>query len=202
MLFSQNFDEIHCTIRRLTALAPRVTWFAMNKLCFHHLSIAVDDLERARQFYTDVLEMQELDRPEGFGHPGIWYQIGDGQPQLHILVRPEATLRRDKWSTLPIFILPCVYRAIAIRYRGSTAKASAAIFQRPTSERCSFAPNLPRVTLKSTSSTPTVTSSNSTARRWIEVIRSLESFGRVCLTNTILTRQPVQQIVYRQNIGL
>lgn len=100
MLFSQNFDEIHCTIRRLTALAPRVTWFAMNKLCFHHLSIAVDDLERARQFYTDVLEMQELDRPEGFGHPGIWYQIGDGQPQLHILVRPEATLRRDKWIDL------------------------------------------------------------------------------------------------------
>jgi glyoxylase I family protein len=72
----------------------------MNKLCFHHLSIPVDDLERARQFYTDVLEMQELDRPVGFGHPGIWYKIGDGQPQLHILVRSEATLRRDKWIDL------------------------------------------------------------------------------------------------------
>ena len=72
----------------------------MNKFCFHHLSIAVDDLERARQFYTDVLEMQELDRPNGFGHPGIWYHIGDGQPQLHILVRSEATLRRGKWIDL------------------------------------------------------------------------------------------------------
>ena len=72
----------------------------MNRLCFHHISIAVDDLERARQFYTEVMEMQELDRPDGFGHPGIWYQIGDGQPQVHILVRSEATLRRDKWIDL------------------------------------------------------------------------------------------------------
>jgi catechol 2,3-dioxygenase-like lactoylglutathione lyase family enzyme len=39
----------------------------MNKLCFHHLSIAVDDLERARQFYADVLEMQGLHRPVGDG---------------------------------------------------------------------------------------------------------------------------------------
>jgi glyoxylase I family protein len=72
----------------------------MNKLSFHHVSIAVDSLERARQFYTDVLEMQEIFRPEGFGNPGIWYKIGDGQPQLHILVRSEATLRRDKWMDL------------------------------------------------------------------------------------------------------
>ena len=58
----------------------------MNKLCFHHVSIAVEELKRARQFYADVLEMQELDRPDIFGHPEIWYKIGDGPPQLHILV--------------------------------------------------------------------------------------------------------------------
>ena len=63
----------------------------MSKLYLHHVLIAVDDLERARQFYTDVLEMQELERPPNFGHPGIWYKIGDGLPQLHILVRSEAT---------------------------------------------------------------------------------------------------------------
>ena len=49
----------------------------MNKLCFHHVSIAVEELKRARQFYADVLEMQELDRPDIFGHPEIWYKIGD-----------------------------------------------------------------------------------------------------------------------------
>lgn len=26
--------------------------------------------------------------------------MGDGQPQLHVLVRSEATLRRDKWIDL------------------------------------------------------------------------------------------------------
>ena len=68
----------------------------MSKAYLHHLLIAVDDLERARKFYTDVLEMQEIDRPP-FPYPGIWYKIGDGQQQLHIIVRSDATLRRDKW---------------------------------------------------------------------------------------------------------
>ena len=68
----------------------------MSKAYLHHLLIAVDDLERARKFYTDVLEMQEIDRPS-FPYPGIWYKIGDGQQQLHIIVRSDATLRRDKW---------------------------------------------------------------------------------------------------------
>jgi catechol 2,3-dioxygenase-like lactoylglutathione lyase family enzyme len=35
----------------------------MSKAYLHHLLIAVDDLERARKFYTDVLEMLEIDRP-------------------------------------------------------------------------------------------------------------------------------------------
>jgi hypothetical protein len=54
---SQNFDEILSYNESADALEPRVTWLAMNKLCFHHLSIPVDDLERAGQFYTDILEM-------------------------------------------------------------------------------------------------------------------------------------------------
>ena len=159
-----------------------VTWFAMNKLCFHHLSIAVDDLERARQFYTDVLEMQELDRPEGFGHPGIWYQIGDGQPQLHILVRSEATLRRDKWIDLAD-----IHFALRVQsYRDTVlwldSKGFRADLPDADFRKMQRRPNSPpRVTLKSISSTPTVTSSNSTARPWIEVVRSLESSGRVCL---------------------
>ena len=67
----------------------------MNKPYLHHVLVAVDDLERARQFYTGVLELQEIDRPP-FAYPGLWYKIGDGQQQLHIIVRGEATLRRDK----------------------------------------------------------------------------------------------------------
>ena len=68
----------------------------MNTLYIHHVLIAVDDLERARQFYSGILELQELQRPN-FEYPGLWYKIGDGQQELHINVRSDATLRRDKW---------------------------------------------------------------------------------------------------------
>jgi glyoxylase I family protein len=67
----------------------------MEKAYLHHLLIAVEDLERARDFYTRVLEMQELDRP-AFDNQGIWYKIGDGHQQLHLILRSDATLRRDK----------------------------------------------------------------------------------------------------------
>ena len=66
----------------------------MNKPYFHHVLIAADDLERSRQFYSGVLELEEIERP-AFAYPGIWYKIGDGQ-QLHIIVRAGATLRRNK----------------------------------------------------------------------------------------------------------
>ena len=68
----------------------------MDTLYIHHVLIVVDDLERTRQFYTGVLELQELRRPN-FEYPGIWYKIGDGQQEIHINVRSDATLRRDKW---------------------------------------------------------------------------------------------------------
>ena len=67
----------------------------MNKLYFHHVLIASEDLERSRQFYSSVLELEEINRPS-FAYPGIWYKIGAGQQQLHIIVRSEATIRRSK----------------------------------------------------------------------------------------------------------
>ena len=77
------------TRRALSPVTP------MNKPYLHHVLIAVEDIERARQFYTGVLELEEISRPT-FDYPGIWYNIGDGQQQLHIIVRREAMLRRNK----------------------------------------------------------------------------------------------------------
>ena len=68
---------------------------SMNKPYVHHVLVAADDLERSRQFYSGVLELEEINRP-AFAYPGIWYKIGDGQQQLHIIVRSEATIRRKK----------------------------------------------------------------------------------------------------------
>jgi catechol 2,3-dioxygenase-like lactoylglutathione lyase family enzyme len=57
----------------------------------HHVSIAVRDLEKARRFYSDILNFQEIQRPP-FKSKGIWYAIGDHQ--LHLIEHPNGeTLR-------------------------------------------------------------------------------------------------------------
>jgi glyoxylase I family protein len=49
----------------------------------HHVSINVDDVERAKHFYTEVLGLTErADRPD-FGFGGAWLDAG-GQ-QVHLI---------------------------------------------------------------------------------------------------------------------
>ena len=52
-----------------------------------HVTVVVEDLERSRRFYTDVLGMQVTERP-GFPFDGLWLQAGDTQVHL-ILNHPE-----------------------------------------------------------------------------------------------------------------
>jgi catechol 2,3-dioxygenase-like lactoylglutathione lyase family enzyme len=58
----------------------------------HHASIRVADLERSRAFYTGLLQLQEIDRPD-FGFPGTWYGIGAGQ--LHLIQRDPLPAKID-----------------------------------------------------------------------------------------------------------
>ncbi|MBI4591705.1 MAG: VOC family protein [Candidatus Rokubacteria bacterium] len=51
-----------------------------------HAGITVKDLERARRFYSELLGLKEIVRPD-LGFPGIWY--GVGACQLHLMVPPE-----------------------------------------------------------------------------------------------------------------
>jgi catechol 2,3-dioxygenase-like lactoylglutathione lyase family enzyme len=56
-----------------------------------HVSLAVTDLDRARRFYTEVLGLAEIARPD-FDCAGAWYGIGS--QQIHLIVHPVAlTLR-------------------------------------------------------------------------------------------------------------
>jgi catechol 2,3-dioxygenase-like lactoylglutathione lyase family enzyme len=48
----------------------------------HHVSLNVTDLDAAVTFYTDVLEMPVLPRPD-FGFPGAW--LDAGEQQIHLL---------------------------------------------------------------------------------------------------------------------
>lgn len=47
-----------------------------------HVTLVVKDLERSRQFYVDLLGMQDVERPN-FGFPGLWFQAGS--TQIHLI---------------------------------------------------------------------------------------------------------------------
>ncbi|MEX0939648.1 MAG: VOC family protein [Pirellulales bacterium] len=51
-----------------------------------HVTIIVADLERSRQFYCDVLGMQQVERP-AFKFPGLWFQAG--ATQVHLILEFE-----------------------------------------------------------------------------------------------------------------
>ena len=49
----------------------------------HHSSLMISDLEASIRFYTEVIGLQQVERPD-LGFPGAWFQLGENQ-QLHIL---------------------------------------------------------------------------------------------------------------------
>ena len=57
----------------------------------HHISISVDNLEEARDFYAALLELAEIDRPN-LPNPGYWFQAG--ACQLHLTGRGTGRAKR------------------------------------------------------------------------------------------------------------
>jgi catechol 2,3-dioxygenase-like lactoylglutathione lyase family enzyme len=60
----------------------------------HHVSLGVTDLERSRQFYREILGLEEITRPP-FNFPGAWFAAGASQ-QVHLIVHPNSTFRTGK----------------------------------------------------------------------------------------------------------
>ena len=52
-----------------------------------HVTIITHDLSRSRDFFSRVLQLVEVPRPESFDFPGAWFQIGPNV--LHILEKPQ-----------------------------------------------------------------------------------------------------------------
>ncbi len=60
---------------------------AIQAKAIDHVTIIVKQIERSAQFYTHVLGMTPVPRPD-FGFPGAWFQAGD--TQIHLILESEA----------------------------------------------------------------------------------------------------------------
>ncbi|MBR8827093.1 MAG: VOC family protein [Gomphosphaeria aponina SAG 52.96 = DSM 107014] len=65
-----------------------------------HTALLVSDLEKAQNFYSNVLGLAKIDRT--LNYPGVWYQVGTYQ--IHLMVHPhlENSLKNEeKWGRNP-----------------------------------------------------------------------------------------------------
>ena len=53
-------------------------------LGFHHFTLLVRDLDTTAPFYDAVLGLRRKERPD-FGTRGIWYDMGTGNQELHLI---------------------------------------------------------------------------------------------------------------------
>lgn len=52
----------------------------MNKITvkrLDHVALDVMDVDKAKSFYSDLLGLTEIARPESFDFPGLWYDLGN-----------------------------------------------------------------------------------------------------------------------------
>lgn len=63
----------------------------------HHVAISVTDLARSKDFYANVLGLEEIPRPP-FPFAGAWFRVGNRE--LHLIVASDPTLRVGKPVTL------------------------------------------------------------------------------------------------------
>ncbi|MDJ0509440.1 MAG: VOC family protein [Crocosphaera sp.] len=69
-----------------------------------HTAILVSDLEKAEQFYGNILGLEKVERP--LKYPGVWYQVGDYQ--IHLMVHSgfnSSLSNQEKWGRNPHFAL-------------------------------------------------------------------------------------------------
>ncbi|MEC4894518.1 MAG: VOC family protein [Oscillatoria sp. PMC 1051.18] len=67
-----------------------------------HGAVLVSDLEKAEQFYTQILGLSKIER--SLKYAGAWYQVGNFQ--IHLIVHPDyqrELTNTEKWGRNPHF---------------------------------------------------------------------------------------------------
>ncbi|MFO7594608.1 MAG: VOC family protein [Pseudomonadota bacterium] len=67
----------------------------MQIQAIHHVSLLVNDTQRALSFYRDLLGLEQIERPP-LTFPGAWLAIGDRQLHLLELPNPDADVDRPE----------------------------------------------------------------------------------------------------------
>ena len=65
-----------------------------------HVAIKTNDLDATVKFYTEVLGMKLVHRPD-FGFPGAWIAAGDSVPIIHIYAGGPALAPTARRPTAP-----------------------------------------------------------------------------------------------------
>lgn len=83
----------------------------VNVIGVQHLAINVTDLDAAKTFYGEILQLPELERPAGVAEQfrSVWYLLGNAE--LHVVENPE--FRPLKSPLGPHFAISCADFATA-----------------------------------------------------------------------------------------
>lgn len=79
----------------------------MTILGIHHTSVLVTDLDRARTFYEDILDLSVNPTRPGKSFDGLWYDVGS--EQIHLIVAKTHDLADET------ALYPGIRRHVALR---------------------------------------------------------------------------------------
>jgi glyoxylase I family protein len=78
----------------------------------HHVSLMVTDLEKADDFYGDVLKLRRLPRPD-FPSKGLWFEVGSCQ--LHVILTDQTEASSARHTAFVVDDLQAVVAKIEDR---------------------------------------------------------------------------------------
>ncbi len=74
---------------------------AIRHTAIDHCSVLITDLKKAREFYRDIMGLQEITKPKTFDFVALWFDLGEGQT-LHLLQKAQPDTRSPRHFALKV----------------------------------------------------------------------------------------------------